>query len=271
MDPFFYKIIFTGVLAGASISLLGVYIVGMRIPFIGTCISHAAMAGIVFASIVGIPTPLGATATSMLTAASLSAIHPSRSRIDINVGLAILFSMMLGLTFLGLGIAEGSRAELNAILWGSLLFVTKQTAITISILTVVLLLFVAVFNKQLKVILFSRSMAAATGVHQGIVYFLFLILTGLIVAINVKLIGGLLLFSLLTNPAAAAYQICTGHKTVVITSIFFGTLSTISGFMVSFYLDLPTGACIVIASTFIFGLAFIYRRFRDTKRNSLTH
>lgn len=262
MDPFFYKIIFTGALAGASISLLGVYIVGMRIPFIGTCISHAAMAGLIFASLLGINLNAGAATASMLTAASLSALHPTRSRVDINVWLAILFSLMLGLTFLGLGLAEESRAELNAILWGSLLFVNTQTTIVISCLAAMLILFITIFYKQMKMILFSRSMAEATGVHQGFVYCLFLLLAGLIIAVNVKLIGGLLLFSLLTNPAAAAYQVAAGHKAVIFLAVLFGILSTVIGFLFSFYMNLPTGACIVIVSTAIFALAAIYKRLR---------
>jgi manganese/iron transport system permease protein len=262
MDPFFYLVIFAGAVAGASTGLLGVYIVGMRMPFIGTCISHAAMVGIIFGGLVGIKNPTwGAIIASVITSTSLAAIRPGRSRLDTNVGLAILFSLMLGLTFLGMGLVQDSRSEVLGLLWGSILFVQRKTAVIITAVALLLMVFAVVFNKELKVLLFSRSIAAATGVHESFVYCLFLAMCGITLSVNLKMIGGLMIFSLITNPAAAAYQICRGHKSVVITATFLGMLSAVIGFLVSFYSEkLPTGACIVIISTAIFALAAVYRR-----------
>ena len=259
MDPFFYLVIFAGAVAGASTGLLGVYIIGMRMPFIGTCISHAAMAGTIFASLLGLPPTVGAIAASVITSTSLAAIRPEKSRMDTNVGLAILFSLMLGLTFLGMGLSTGSRSEVLGLLWGSILFVQKKTAIVITIMAVILAVFAAVFNKEMKVLLFSRSIAAATGVHETFVYCMFLALCGIILSVNLRMIGGLMIFSLITNPAAAAYQICRGHKSVVFTATVLGMLTTIIGFLISFYFALPTGACIVVVSTIIFAVSVLYK------------
>ena len=262
MDSFFYLVIFAGAVAGASTGLLGVYIVGMRMPFIGTCISHAAMAGTIFAVVVHLNPTAGAIVASVITSISLAAIRPEKSRLDTNVGLAILFSLMLGLTFLGMGLVQGSRSEVLSLLWGSILFVQVKTAVTITIMALILAGFTIIFNKELKVLLFSRSIAAATGVHESFVYCLFLALCGVILAVNLKLIGGLMIFSLITNPAAAAYQICRGHKSAVFTATLFGMLSAVIGFMVSYYLDLPSGACIVVVSTMFFGVCVLYRTAR---------
>ena len=267
MDPYFYLVIFAGLIAGASTGLLGVYIVGMRIPFIGTCISHAAMAGFVYgsfltfqsATLTAVSPVLGGIAASVIAALSLTAIRPDKTRMDTNVGLAIVFCLMLGLTFLGISLNQGSRSELLGLLWGNILFTDRAGTITIAVMALVLVLFSHVFNKEMKVLLFSRSIAAATGIHQGFVYGLFLILCGIILAVNLPLIGGLMIFSLVTCPAAAAYQICTGHKSVVFTATIFGMLSALVGFLVSYYLNLPTGACIVVVSTLIFAIAATYR------------
>ncbi|MDY0357736.1 MAG: metal ABC transporter permease, partial [Sedimentisphaerales bacterium] len=105
----------------------------------------------------------------------------------------------------------------------------------------------------------SRTIASATGVHETFVYALFLGLCGIILAVNLPLVGGLMIFSLITNPAAAAYQICRGHRAVVIASTLFGVLSAVGGFIVSYYLNLPTGACIVLTSALVFALAALYR------------
>ncbi|MGH2271718.1 metal ABC transporter permease [Anaerohalosphaeraceae bacterium U12dextr] len=263
MDSFFYTIILAGAVAGASTGFLGVYLVGMRIPFIGICISHAAMAGTILAVLFGMNPVLGAMALSVLMAMSMAAIPPEKSRLDTNAGLAILFSLMLGLTFLGMGLVKDSRNEILGLLWGNILFVSGESVVVIVATAIVLAVFAMLCNKELKVILFSRQIAAATGVHSGLVYALFLALCGLIISINIKLIGGMMIFSLITNPAAAAYQLCRGHRSLVLTATVFGMLSAVVGFGISFYLDLPTGACIVLVSTAIFGLSLLARRLRQ--------
>jgi manganese/iron transport system permease protein len=260
MDSFFYLVMFAGAIAGASTGLLGVYIVGMRMPFIGISISHAAMAGTIFAYLLGFNPALGAIAASIITSTSLAAIRPEKSRLDTNVGLAIVFSLMLGFTFLGIGLVQGSRSEVLGLLWGSILFVQKRAVVVITIMGLLLAAFTIAFNKELKVLLFSRSIAAATGVHERFVYCLFLALCGIILSVNLPIIGGLLIFSLITNPAAAAYQVCRGHRAVVVTATLLGALTAVVGFLASFYLELPTGACIVIVSTLVFGIAVMYRR-----------
>lgn len=265
MDSFFYLVIFAGVVAGASTGLLGVYIVGMRMPFIGVCISHSAMAGTIYSILLGVNPVLGAAVFSALSSMSLAAIRPGRSRLDANVALAILFNLMLGLTFLGIGLIQGSRSEVLGLLWGSLLFVRMSSVVTITILGLVFIVFAVLFNKELKVLLFSRTVASATGVHESFVYCLFLALCGLILAVNLPLVGGLMIFSLITCPAAAAYQICTGYRSVIFAATIFGAISALVGFLVSYYFNLPTGACIVIVSAVIFAVSAIYRLLRHKR------
>jgi manganese/iron transport system permease protein len=267
MDPFFYLIILAGAIAGGSCGLLGVYLVGLRLPFIGIFISHTAMAGTVYAYLLGLSPVLGPAAVSMAAAMSLAAIRPYKARIDPNVALAILFSLMLGLTFLGIGLMHGSRSEILGLLWGSVLFVRKESVVVIAVAMAVFVVFAAVFNKELKALLFSRSIAVATGVHETFVYALFLGLCGVILAVNLPLIGGLMIFSLITNPAAAAYQVCRGHRAVVVTSVTFGIISAVGGLTASYYLNLPTGACIVLAGAMLFALAAGYRMLTGSARD----
>jgi len=259
MDPFFYSILLAGVIAGASCGLLGVYIVGLRLPFVGVFVSHTAMAGTVYSYLLGLDPTLCATSISALTAMSLAAIQPGKTRIDSNVALAILFSLMLGVTFLGIGLIQGSRTEILGLLWGSILFVRTENLVVITAAAGALAVFAILFNKELKALLFSRSIASATGVHETFVYSLFLALSGVILAVNLPLIGGLMIFSLISNPAAAANQLCRGHRAIVAVSVAFGVLSTAGGFFLSYFLNLPTGACIVLVSTLLFALSAGYR------------
>ena len=262
MDSFFYLVMLAGAVAGASTGLLGVYIVGMRLPFIGIAISHSAMAGTIYSILLGVSPVWGPVVFSAACSMSLGAVRPGRSRLDANVALAILFNLMLGLTFLGIGLMRGSRSEVLGLLWGSLLFVDRSSVVIITAFGLVFAAFALLFNKELKSLMFSRTVASATGVHESFVYCLFLALCGVILAVNLPLVGGLMIFSLITCPAAAAYQICTGHRAVVIAATVFGMASAVVGFLVSYYLDLPTGACIVIVSAAVFAVSASYRAFR---------
>ncbi|MBN1123853.1 MAG: metal ABC transporter permease [Sedimentisphaerales bacterium] len=259
MDTFFVPIMITAAFAGIGIGLLGVFIVGMRMPFIGVCISHSAMVGAVYASLMNVSPTLGALLLSMVGSAGVAFVPSNRKNLDANSGQAILLSLMMGLVFLAVGLEQDSRAEILSLLWGNILFADWNTVLVTGVVTFFLGLFVLLFNKELQAILFSRSLAAATSLYTNFVYCLFLCFCGLILAINLKAVGGLLLFSLLVCPAAAAYQVCRGYKAVVIAAIGFGILSTLLGFLVSYYLNLPTGACTVIVSALIFMVSSLCR------------
>jgi manganese/iron transport system permease protein len=261
MDAFFYPVIIASLISGASIGLLGVYVVGMRIAFIGTCISHAAMAGAVLGTLWGLNSAWCAIALSILAALSLAMIRPDRIRLETNVALAIVFSLMMGLTFLGVGLLRNSRSDVLAMLWGSVLFVNIHTMMLVILTAVVLTAFVIACDKELRAILFSRSIAAAMGIHEQWVYIGFLILSAVTLTINIPAVGGLLIFSLLTNPAAAAYQLCRGYKAVVLTATALGAATAVIGFWISFLLDLPTGACIVLISVAFFAVSVLIKCF----------
>jgi len=153
MDSFFYLVILAGAIAGAATGFLGVYIVGMKMPFIGTCISHSAMAGTIFASLLGLNPILGAVCLSVAAAVSLAALPPANDRLDTNVSLAVLFSLMLGLTFLGIGLVKEQRSDILGMLWGSLLFVQTKSVLIILFGAIILAIFAFLFNKELKVLL----------------------------------------------------------------------------------------------------------------------
>lgn len=259
MDTFFIPVILSGAFAGIGIGLLGVFIVGMRMPFIGSCISHTAMVGAVFASLFDMNPTAGAVVLSMAGSTGVAFLGPNRRGLDANTSQAILLSFMMGLVFLAVGLEQDSRSEMLSLLWGNVLFAGWGTVLTTGLLTAGLILFSMVFSKELKAILFSRSLASATGVYTELVYLMFLCFCGLILAVNLKTVGGLLIFSLLVCPASAAYQVCRGHRSVVLTSMLFGMLSTLIGFMMSYYFNLPTGACTVVVSVMIFLICSLCR------------
>ncbi len=268
MDFLFWApVLCAGMVAGASTGLLGGYIVGMRIPFLGICVAHAALAGAVFGALFGLTGPvllIPALAAASISAVLVGLVDPQTVRTDINVVLGIAFSLMMGLAFLGLGLFSVygvSDNEVRNLLWGSLAFCRWSDVRFMVWAAVVELLFVAVFYKEMRAILFSRSHAAAVGIHVTLIWTLFLLLASLVLTVNFQTVGGLMIYSLLANPAVAASRLVRGYGRTLFLAAVLGAASGLGGLLISALTDLPTGAMIVILSSLIVGAAAFIERY----------
>ncbi len=263
MDLLFWlPVLCCGALAGASTGFLGTYIVGMRIPFLGICVSHAALAGAVFGGLCGLTGPMllpPALAGAVIAALLLGTLDPHSTRIDSNVLMGILFSLTMGLAFLGLGlygVYDIPDNEVRSLLWGSLNFCRWSDFYIMAAAAALEIVVVAAFYKELRAVLFSRVHAAAAGVPVTPVWTSFLILTSVVLTVNFQTVGGLMIYSLLTNPAVAAFLLVKGYGRALALSAAFGLLSGLGGFLLAAVTDLPTGAMIVILSSLLVGVAW---------------
>jgi len=264
---FWLPVMAGGALAGASSGLLGTFIVGMRIPFLGICVAHAALAGAVFGSLCGLEGPtvvLAALSGAVLAALVLGLLDPQRTQLDDNVVLSSLFSATMGLAFLGIGLHDRlgrSDNDVRGILWGSLSFCRWRDVRLMLIVGGALLAYVVVFFKELRAILFSRSDAAAAGIRVTIIWTGLLILVAVVLAVNLQTVGGLMIYSLISNPAAAAFQLVRGCRRAMWLSAVFGAASGLGGFLISAATDLPSGPVIVLVSSALLAFATIHRRY----------
>jgi len=256
-----------GLVAGGSSGLLSVYIVGMRIPFLGVCAAHAALAGAVFGALAGLEGQLlllPALVGAVLTALALGLADPRRIRMDPNVVMGLLFSVTMGLAFVGFGlfaVVGRSDNDVRSLLWGSLAFCRWSDVRLMLAAALALGLFVLAFNKEMRAILFSRQDATAAGIHVAGVWTGFLVLTAVVLTVNFQTVGGLMIYSLITNPAAAAFQLVKGNRPAMILAVALGAASGLGGFLLSAVTDLHTGAVIVLlSSAFVFAAALVRRR-----------
>ena len=263
---FWAPVMVGGLVAGGSSGLLSVYIVGMRIPFLGVCVAHAALAGAVFGALAGLEGPmllLPALAGAVLTALALGLADPRRINMDANVVMGLLFSVTMGLAFVGFGlfgVLGRSDNDVRSLLWGSLTYCRWSDVWLMLAAALALGLFVLAFGKEMRAILFSRTDAQAVGIRATAVWTGFLILTAVLMTVNFQTVGGLMIYSLITNPAAAAFQIARGTSRAIILAILIGAASGLGGFLLSAVTDLPSGAVIVLVSSAFVLLAAILRR-----------
>jgi manganese/iron transport system permease protein len=255
-----------GLLAGGSSGLLSVYIVGMRIPFLGVCVAHSALAGAVFGSLAGLTGPmllLPALGGAVLTALALGLADPRKINMDANVVMGLLFSVTMGLAFVGFGLFQKlgrSDNDVRSLLWGSLLYCRWPDVWLMLAAAAALGLFVLAFGKEMRAILFSRTDAQAVGIRATAVWTGFLVLTAVLMTVNFQTVGGLMIYSLITNPAAAAFQLVKGTGRAILLAVIFGAMSGLGGFLLSAITDLPSGAVIVLASSGLVLLAAGLRR-----------
>lgn len=269
LDWIFWMPVMVGALvAGASMGMMGTVVVGMRAPFLGVCVSHAALAGAVFASLAGagqVGMLAAALGGSTITALALGLADPDRLKMDTNVMLGLLFTTSMGLAFLGIGLHQRlgiSDHDVRALLWGSLLLCDWPTVGLTAAVLAVAAAFMAGCHKELRAMMFSRRLATASGVAVTGVWVGFLLLISATVTVSFQAVGGLMIYSLMANPAAAAFQLVRGYGRTLALATALGAVSGLGGFLISAATDLPTGAVIVLLSAALVAVAAMIRRLR---------
>jgi manganese/iron transport system permease protein len=174
---------------------------------------------------------------------------------------------MLSLAMLALGLLPGAKTEGLGLIWGSILTTTKADLWAMSLTGLGLLVFIVFCFKEIQAIIGHRQAALASGVPVRTIYFISLALMGLTVALALKAIGGLLIYSLIVTPAATALQLTYSLRAMFWLSGFSGAISAALGLYLSFHLGLPTGASIVLVSVFFLVLALIFSPKRREKQN----
>ncbi len=261
------------VLCGASCSLLSVFVVLMKMPLIGVSMSHAAFAGAVLGLLFDFNPFVSGFILCLLVAGVLGPLSDRTDMAPENM-LGILFSFLMGLAFLGMGILTRTKAGALNLMWGSLLSLSGADIWVLTVITAVLVLFVFLFFKEIRSVMFNRQLAAASGVPERMIYYALLFLTGAVVSSNLATVGGLLIFALLVQPGATALQLTYNLKHFFLISAASGIGACLSGLIVSYIFDLPSGASVVLMATTIFAAAYAFspkRRSAKRKERNLIH
>ena len=261
---FMQNAILAGLLGGITCSVVGVFVVTMHLSFIGVCIAHAAFAGALLGLWLGFNPLIGALLFSLGSAAIIGPVA-DRGELNPDTSIGIVFSLMLGLAFLFMGLMPGARTEALNLFWGSILTVSRQDIIFLGVVTGALVGLVAIFYKEIQAVICHREVALAVGIPATVIFYGLLFSTGVTITASLQSIGGLLIYSLILNPAAAAYQLTYSLKRMLLIAVAFGVVSCWVGLAASYLLDIPSGAAIVITSAIIFGLATAFSPKRKVK------
>lgn len=254
------------ILAGFLTGLMGVFVVKMKLTAIGYSMSHGAFAG----AALGVATSMNPLITA-LSFASITAflIGPiaDKARLHADTITSIVFPLNMALAFVFLTLTPeiGLTSQVANVLWGSIISLTNNDLvymITLCASTMVIIYFV---RKELFAIMFNRKLAEADGINTKPFVYLIILISGIVVTFSIKLVGGLLIYALLFNPASSALQFLEDMRKIIVVSPLIGIGSNISGLLVSLFLDIPVGSCIVLVSTVIFGITVLLSPKRKRK------
>jgi len=251
---FMQNAILSAFLGGIACSTIGVFVVLMHMPFIGVCMAHAAFAGALLGLWLGFNPLIGAFALSLVSAVIIGPLA-DRGELNPETSVGVIFSLMLGLAFLFMGLMPGTKSGAFELLWGSILTNTRSDVIFLGIVAAIVVGLVFIFYKEIQATIFHRDMALSVGIPATLILYSVLFLTGATITVTLQSIGGLLIFSLILNPAAAAYQLTYNMKRMFLLSAGFGVLSCWIGLLFSYLFNFPSGATIVVTSSVIFMLA----------------
>lgn len=262
----------SGMVIGLLAPLLGVFIVVRRLSLIADALSHVTLAGIAGSlylsqTFVGLATlnPLylgiGSAVVGSVLIEKLRVVYKHFSELAI----PIIMSAGLGLSAIFISLAQGFSTDLFSYLFGSVSAVSRQDLWIVIGIAMIVCIFIFAFYKELFVSSFDGEYARASGLKTKHIQMLFMIITALVIAASMRIVGILLVSSLITLPVAAAMRMSKSFKQMVIYSMVFGEISVIAGLVSAFYLDLAPGGTIVITSIIILLIVMLINKVKMSK------
>lgn len=255
----------TGVLIGIIAPLLGAFIVVRRLSLIADALSHVTLAGIAFGLMIEklFHIPFHPFYSGMIfSVAGSILIEKLRGvyKAYQEIAIPIILSGGVGLSVIFIAVANGLNTDLFNFLFGSVSAVSETDFYTILAISIGIVVVIAIFYKQLFALSFDEEHATISGIHAKWIHLLFIVLTALVIAASIRVVGVLLVSALMTLPVAASMRLAKGFKQMIILSIAFGETSVMIGLISGYYLNIPPGGTIVLTSIVILLLSIAWKR-----------
>lgn len=258
----------TGILIGFLAPLLGVFIVVRRLSLIADALSHVTLAGIAaslllekyFLVLSGLnPLYLGMVFSvgGSLFIEKLRGVYKHYQELAI----PIILSGGIGLGVIFISLADGFNTDLYSYLFGSVSAVSRTDLWVIFVISIAVVITIILLYKELFLLSFDEEHAKASGIAAKSIHFIFIIMVALVIAASMRIVGIMLVSSLMTLPVAASIRIAKGFKQTIFLSIIFGEISVLGGLFASYYLDLAPGGTIVMIAVAILVLTIVYKKF----------
>ncbi len=244
---FMRNALWAGLLVSIACGIIGTFVVINRLVFISGGIAHAAYGGIGLGYFFQFNPMLGAILFSLVSALAMGLVQrKTRQRADTIIGVMWAVGMAIGIIFVDL--TEGYKADLMSYLFGSILAVPKSDLLIMLLLDLIIVVLVILFYKELLAISFDETFATVANVPVDAIYLTLMCLVALTVVMMMRVVGLILVIALLTMPAAIAGQWVKEMKQMMVLASILGMSFTTAGLWLSYWLNLTSGATIILVA-----------------------
>ncbi|PYZ98654.1 metal ABC transporter permease [Alteribacter lacisalsi] len=261
--------LYTGMMVGFLAPVLGVFLVVRRLALVADALSHITLSGIAFSLLLGRHYALFAGLNPVYMGAAFAVggslmIERLRTAYKYYKELAIpiILSAGIGIGVVFISLADGFNTDLFNYLFGSVTAVRQSDFHLIGVITIVVTLVLVLFYKELFYLSFDEEQAVVSGIPRRFLHFLFIVMVALVIAASMRIVGILLVSSLMTLPVASAMRLAKGFKQMFVYSVIFGQFSVITGLVSAFHLNLAPGGTIVMINVFILIIVVLMTRKR---------
>jgi zinc transport system permease protein len=266
---FIQRALIAGSFIALACSLLGVLLVLRRLSLIGDGLSHVTFGSVALGLLLNVhPVYIS---LPVVIASSLGILKlAEKAKIYGDAAIGIVSSIGIAGGVMLASIAGGFNVDLFSYLFGNILSISDTEVYSSILLTVIVLFTIYIYFNEIFSITFDEEFARASGINTRRINSILVILTAVTVVLTMKVVGIMLTSALLILPAATAFQVAKGFRNSMLISAITSVVSVVSGIMVSFIFNLPTGASIVLLNFTIFLIAFTYKNY-FRKRHPLPH
>jgi zinc transport system permease protein len=248
-----------GLAASVLCGIIGIYVILNKIVFISDGIAHAAFGGIGLGYFLGYDPLAFGIGSGVLMALGIGMIS-SRSRVSEDTAIGVFMATGMALGIMLLTLTEGYARDLFGYLFGNILAVTESDVLLISALTSIILVCVFLLYKEFLLMSFDPIFGEAIGLPVQSLRLLLLAMVAFSVVVLIKIVGIIMVIALLTIPGAISRQHMKGLPAIMAGSIILGALFVTVGLLISYQLDIPSGATIILTAAAAFFLSALLSR-----------
>jgi len=256
---FMIRAFLAGIIIAVLAAISGSFIVLRQYSMITETLAHSALVGVAVGVIAGASPLWMAVVAALISAWTIEYLRSSFDLYSDSV-LAIMLSGSLALAVIIVSLAGAFNSSLFSYLFGSILSVTQEDLITMSLFGVVALSLLAAFYRELYFIAYDEEVARTSGIKVDLLNFLLVSIVAIIIALSIRIVGTLLIGAMMVIPTVAALQFKQGFAKTMLLALVFSLLAVIVGMSTSYVFSLPSGATIVLTLLFIFIFSLIVNR-----------
>ena len=253
---FMRNALMVGILVGILCPVVGTYLIVQRMALLGDVMAHSVLPGLAIAFFWRIDILIGAFVSGIISAFLIAWIR-SQTRIKVDAAMALTFTSFFALGVLLITLLR-NKLDLDSFLFGDILGVTQGDVTRTAMITIVVLVMVRVFYKELFFYTFDRLGAQAIGLPINAIYLGLMAAVTLTIIASMQTVGVVLVVALLVGPATTAYLLVKELHQMMVLGALLGVIASIMGMYTSYYLNVPSGPCIVLISFGFFVLAVLF-------------